>query len=216
MDTIRLPQNSPYSKKQLSVTEATGLLQSYWEHHGSAVWDLFDKSIDPQGHAEIDPVDLLSLTALNAQTSMRDLSYMWHAEAVRARVAQQVQIVLDTFAAQEAASLMPKEREALATRLGEIADELETVPYWGPTRVSKLMYRLLPRHACIWDDGGIRASYPDAAKDAWPSWFRRVHSDIAGNRLGLLKARNDSSHPTISLGRVWDILLWTQWKMSQI
>lgn len=93
--------------------------------------------------------------------------------------------------------------------LGAVADEIDALTGWGSTRVGKLLYRMRPQLAPIWDD--YVGQYYERLSDAsWAEWYAVTMRDILTN-IGPLReaiARTAEPHNRISPVRAFDILPW--------
>jgi len=171
---------------------------------------LFDRT-NTGPHDQLEPIDLLSLNALNAFVGSNPTSAMAELWVKRKRV----EAVTAGITKQPIESLSDK---LLASEISKIAGwfrGVEDIRFWkGGVRSSKLFHRLRPNVGAIWDKK-VSSWYPRNINDKnWVPWLRRVFHDLRQNRiaLGAIQKRLRSD-PEIELflylPRIWDILLWS-------
>ena len=196
MKTIALPDGS-----ELPFEEAASVLNRYMTRNAAAV-ELYDYT-NPGPHDAIEAVDLLALNALNAfagTSPMTAMEAMWHARGgMSGAVALITREPFEVIDEQALAAQRPRVNAALQA--------LEKVDgyFRGGTRTAKLLHRLRPNVAPIWDVkigewyGGPRVS--------WDSFLSHAWGDIRRNQSALLLLRERLA-PRLSIVRVWDALLW--------
>lgn len=199
MPRIKLPDGDVMSER-----EAATLIARYWQEN-KGVWPLFEASIHGARN-RIVAQDVLALGALNARMTMGHMTTLWAAEE-RIRAGR----LLRSVPTGPVEALGPHAVRAAAASLGQVADCLDAVPGMGATRVAKLIYRLRPALAPIWDDLVARY-YGPYARRTWADWYERAMNDVRVNALALRAARSRLVVPYrgISLVRAWDVLLWSR------
>lgn len=196
-DVIRLPD-----KTKLTVPRAAAHLREYWAEN-PAVWDLFER--DVKDHDVFDPMDVVSLNALNARMTMSPMTNFW-VSPERA----EAELLLRDVPRGELTNLV--DVADTARRLAAVADRCSRVTGWrrGGTRVGKLLYRMRPGLAPIWDRE-VGRYYPDHVGGSWEDWYLAAMRDIKSNAddLRAAVARCGNPHDRISPVRAWDVLLWS-------
>jgi Family of unknown function (DUF6308) len=170
-----------------------------------AVLALYDAT-NPGPHDELLPIDILAVNALNAFGArvppMTPMTAAWERrQAIGIRAAAITRTDLEQLSAVEIETQLPLLRDALI--------EIDEVRGFGSTASTKLLHRLRPNIAPIWDSR-VADWYPEAEyQDQWVPWLRRVFSDVLApeNRACLELARQELPQ-RLPLQRVWDILLW--------
>ena len=187
------------TKRTLAVVldAAMGYARNY-----PAVFDLYDR---PNGgpHDDVLPIDILAPNALNAWGSGQPMTAMTEAWAARERISRVVAPISQQPLEQLSDALVAAEVE----KVGAALDIIDAIPWYGSTATSKFFHRLRPNLGPIWD-ARVGKWYPE--KD-WARWVERVYAEVRdeGTQSCLIAAR-DRVDPSLSLLRVWDLLLW-QW-----
>ena len=190
---IKLPDG-----REITYKQADAAVMDYVSSTNHAAFQLYDLTNDGP-HNEIRPIDVLSLNALNAFTGSSPMAAMENLWRNKGKVETAVREVsrkpLDDFSEKQ----LPSE----VGRLCEVLDVMLSIELWGHTRVSKLLHRLRPNIAPIWDQF-IGKWY--AKHKRWPEFIAAVHTDVLGpNRVLLRRIEKKHGIPVL---RVWDILLW--------
>jgi len=195
---IKLPKHDI----SLTAKEAAGVLDDYWTTY-SAVWDLFDATVG-KAHDEITPLDVLSLNALNAWGPNRPMEAMESLWQRRVDVA----MLLAEVPTKPAVEMSAAELSVAIETLERTADFVWDLDGWGDTSTAKLLHRMRPSLAPIWDRYVDR--FYGMAKADYGDYYRSALDEVL-QHADLLKIAVDGSiHSEISIVRAWDILLWTR------
>lgn len=189
---------------QLTAMQASAILNKYW-NEAPAVWDLYD-SFAPGPKDVFEPADLLAVNALNGyggrRGPMTPMTGFWCAKR------QVVEQLLGQVTKVPFEALTPPQRQASANALAAVADEIEKQAEgssFGPVATSKLVHRMRPTLGAIWDSN-VEKFYGRCG--TWSVFYSQVYSDVGANEADLSAAVQVTVHPSITLIRAWDILLW--------
>jgi hypothetical protein len=207
---LRLPGG-----KFLFFSKVEGIFRSYVEEQAAAI-DLYDRTmVGP--HDEVLAIDILALNALNAFQGGEQMTPMTELWAERTRVSLAISEVTTKNL------FFEPTKEALRVEQGKLIEALNVVDgikWFGGrtknasgTRTAKLLHRLRPNIAPVWDIrvGGL---YQGGAAQPWKSAVPQIHDDIWHNRDILERIRKgaedlkQTAGVPLSLLRVWDIILW--------
>ncbi len=201
MGSISLPHHKP-----LSVAEAARVLTDYYCEDSGHVFDLFDASLVRDGDRDkFEALDLLSLTTLNAGVTSLDLQRLW--------------LSPERKNAEELLAAVPHGRvehlpedaiDGAAQALARVADVLAIVTGWKGTRVGKLLHRMRPGLAPIYDTR-VGDFYPERSFGKWAPWYGVVMRQVRSAAPALQEAIDAIPSPakTIAPVRAWDVLLWS-------
>jgi hypothetical protein len=187
----------------LSYSDVIEAIATY-RHDNRAVIDLFDRTnVGP--HDEILASDVLALNALNAfgpKAPMTPMTNLWvKRKDVEEAVAAITKAELESLCEAEIQAELPKLSAALLA--------IDGIPGFGETASPKLLHRLRPNIAPIWDSR-VAAWYTDEeSQKSWTAWLKRFYSEVLSseNRECLL-AVQQTLDVRLSFVRIWDILLW--------
>jgi len=193
------------NKKELSASQTRKLLRDY-RRDCPAVLELFDGT-NPGPHDTLFEIDILSINALNAFGSASPMRAMTAAWTKRKKIEGAVREITKA----ELQALSGREMGRQARLIDRAVCVIDDIFGFGYTASSKLLHRLRPNVAPIWDSK-VAKWYPEAKyHDAWEPWINRMFSDVLApqNRYCLETASQDLPHG-LSLVRLWDIVLWQQ------
>lgn len=186
--------------KRLSDEAVFVAIDEYARNSGS-VFDLYD---EPSGgvHDEVLPIDILAPNALNAWGRGQPMSGMSEAWKRREHIAAVVRRISSTPIEDLADSHLHEQ----AARVASAIELILKIPYYGWTTATKLLHRLRPNLAPIWDSR-VGEWYDDG--EGWAPWVQRIYGQVRepGTLSCLMAARERLQRP-LTLLRVWDILLW--------
>jgi hypothetical protein len=192
--TIKLPDG-----REITYKQADAAVEDYVGSTNHAAFRLYDMTNDGP-HDEIQPIDVLSLNALNAFTGsspMAAMEELWNKRRkVETAVAKVPTASLDELSAADLADG--------TRRLCEAIEAVTAIRLWGDTRASKLMHRLRPNICPIWDDRVGTKWYAD--RGGWTDFIEAVHEHVLGPNNDCLRRLAEKCHAPLL--RVWDILLW--------
>ncbi len=203
---IRLPDGTLRTASDLLVNVVERYLR---EQH--AVVPLYDlTNVGP--HDDVEAVDLLALNALNAfigRPPMTPMTAMW---ASRATIPPLVTLVSKEGVEHLSEGDLPLE----AAKLEKVIRAVEVVKGFGSTRTAKLIHRLRPNLMPIWDIE-VGKWYNGYYQLPWKDWLLRVYQDVREpDTLQGLKWIQGQLPDSLSLLRVWDILLWKlKWRATR-
>lgn len=204
-DIVLPPRGQFEPSTSLTLNQATEVLRKYW-HDNSAVWDLFEQPLD-HARNEFEPMDITALNALNARMTMSDMTSFWSDP----RRTGQWEQLLRAVPGGDVTEMSESERTDAARALGALADSIHTVSDWSNTRIGKLLYRMRPGLAPIYDKVvGDYYRYRPEWK-TWHEWYELVMGQVTEQADGLRQAVAglDERYRRISPIRAWDILLWS-------
>lgn len=167
-----------------------------------AVFHFYDL---PEGgpHDKVLPIDLLSLNALNVWGRSQPMTAMTNGWSRRAGIERAVGAV----SREPLEKLTAKQRNAEAEKVAKAIERIDAIPRFGWTASTKLLHRMRPNLAPIWDS---RMGNWYDSRIEWLPWIRTVYDHVLddGTRATLSAARKHLEFPRLSLLRMWDILLW--------
>jgi hypothetical protein len=189
----------------ISFGDASVLVKRYLDENAAAV-ELYDRTNNGP-HDAVLPIDLLSLSALNAYTGGASMTVMAEIWPFRAEIASRVKgITTKSFA------LIPVDQlESEQQRISDLLDWFwkKPIPQWSGhgTRPAKLMHRLRPNIIPIWDER--IGTWYEGPKESWASFIKAIHSHVAdADTRDCLDRINVELGANLPLLRLWDILLW--------
>lgn len=184
----------------LSQAEVAGTIADYRQQY-PAVLDLYDL---PQGgpHDRISALDILAINALNGfgpRPPMTPMTELWlNRQSVESAVAPITSAPLESLSDSELA----REAQTLAHALHTVGQ----IRGFGDTSSSKLIHRLRPNIAPIWDE---RVGRWYGTSGGWLPWLERVYSQVrAPDNLSCLLKVRDALDVQLPILRLWDIVLW--------
>jgi len=186
--------------RRLTRHEVVGRVHEYattWP----CVFDLYDRP-DGGPHDELLPIDLLALNALNGWGGGQPMTAMSEAWVKREEIAATVRAI-----SSDPLEVIDEERlDGEAALVATAYKVIGGVYGFGDTTASKLLHRLRPNLAPIWDK---RVGQWYDAKEDWGPWARRIYRHVRepGTVACLLAAREQLGCQ-LSLLRIWDVLLW--------
>lgn len=188
--------------KSLSTEDAIRAVKDYQSGNYSAAFDLYDRPCSGP-HDELLPIDILSLNALNAfrgRGPMTPMAGLWEKRGEVSRlVACITKRKLELLTQLEIDDELPRLEEAL--------DSIDDVYCCGETVASKLLHRLRPNIAPIWDLR-VKKWYVRFERETWERWLREVFKDVLVNLNALEAVREDTCLQDLPILRIWDVLLW--------
>ena len=193
-DRIQLPGG-----KSITFAKASGLVDEYLKKNRAA-FELYDCTNEGP-HDEVSPLDLLSLNALNAFAGTSPMTVMDLLWQRKAKVSEAIKHVT----MEDVRFLSEAQR---AREVDHLVSSIEVVmgfKQWGDTRASKLIHRLRPNIAPIWDTL-VGKWYSD--HKGWPEFITAVHGDVLGDNQPMLE-NLERKHGILPL-RPWDIILWKE------
>ena len=159
----------------LDVDAAANLLRAYWVRN-TAVWALFDEPVVGERDVFL-PMDVLSLNALNARLTMGNMTEFWSS-----KTRPDVEVLLTRVTKVPLSAVAEDQIESIAGTLASVAEAIDALDGWGDTRVGKLLYRVRPRLAPIFD--AYVASYYSPTEVA-TSYFPHIAGLISCQFRGL-------------------------------
>jgi hypothetical protein len=198
-ETMQLPNG-----RRLTVPQAADVLSAY-DREASGTWDLYD-NLDPGPRNEFRATDVLALNALNAfgpALPMKGMTAFWSREAAR----REAETLLAEVDDRDLEDLTRADVIAATTKLAAVADTIAAAcrrTGFSHVAIAKLLHRMRPGLAAIYDTR-VDAHYP---QESWETFYRAVALDVWRNRRQLEAARAQSSRPSRTLIRAWDILMW--------
>jgi hypothetical protein len=194
---IKLPNG-----ESVSTEEAVVAVKNYQAGNYSAAFDLYDRPCSGP-HDELLAIDILSLNALNVfrgRGPMTPMAALWEKRGeINKIIAGITKRKLELSTEAEIDDELPRLEEAL--------EFIDSVHYCGETVASKLLHRLRPNIAPIWDVK-VKKWYSRFERKTWVSRLKEVFKDVLENRNCLEMVRADTCLQELPILRIWDVLLW--------
>ncbi|HEX4792373.1 MAG TPA: DUF6308 family protein [Humisphaera sp.] len=185
-----------------SIPEVRAIIDDY-RTIAPAVFDLYDL---PNGgpHDEVLAIDLLAPNALNTWGAGQPMSAMTEAWRRRDEIADVVRPVSKS----SLEDLDDAQLTLEVQKVGDALDVIDSIRGFGSTASAKLFHRLRPNLGPIWDNR-VAGWYATSVKEPWVPWVKRVYDQVrAPGTLSCLLAMRAHVGRTLSVLRIWDIILW--------